>query len=228
MNFKAYHLVADVAKSSKIKEKDDFQVKLREICQLINTKYSTDFLMPLKITQGINQIAGALKSIKHIYTIISFIEDQLYPQKIRFVLLHGELNSSTSKKDISYVYGSLLEKSQNRMDELKKTAFIFDLKSNSPNDSAVKWQMNLIFHIKSSWSLNKRRIIMEYGKLNNQQQVAELIGISQQAVSKNLNNSYFEDIKLIEADLNKNLKEYVVLEDIKLEEENQTLNKWFK
>ncbi|MCK9151857.1 SatD family protein [Methanobacterium alcaliphilum] len=229
MNFKAYYILADVLESSKISQKEDFQSKLEKLCHMINSQYSSDFIMSLRIIQGIKQIAGAMKKIENVYQIISLLEDELHPQKIRFVLIQGQLNTSKNQKDISNVYGPIISKSQMMMSDLKKTGLIFNLKIDNPIlANAIKWQMNFIFHIKDNWSFNKRKVITEYYRLNNQQKVAEIIDISQQAVSKNLSNSYFKYIQLIESDLIENLKQCTILEDINIDEENLTLNKWLK
>lgn len=68
-------------------------------------------------------------------------------------------------------------------------------------DTALVGQVNLITMIKNSWSSRRREIVRIYDEEGNQEIVADKMGISQQAVSKNLKESMWNKIKPLEENL---------------------------
>jgi len=75
-------------------------------------------------------------------------------------------------------------------------------------DTAIVGQVNLILLLKRNWSARQHQVVREYEQTKNQSVVAENLGITQQAVSKILNRSMWKEIKTIEENLSRVLRNY--------------------
>jgi DNA-directed RNA polymerase specialized sigma subunit len=124
--------------------------------------------------------------------------------------------------------GEVFNLSRELLDGLKKTGLYFNIGTDSPYDPCVMWQMNYILKIKMNWSAKKREIVKSYEKNNNQSKVAHEVGLTQQAVSKNLKSSSFNEIELAKKDLKESLNNYPVIKKSKSDDNYSSLNQWLK
>jgi hypothetical protein len=221
-----YLMQVEVINPGQIKDKEAFHSLLHNICHDINRKYKKDIFLDLKIT-GFSEISALLLSIKNIYKIIDLIQASIYPYKPIFAVTLGKLNSY-GYRDIGRMDGEVFNLSRELLDGLKKTGLYFNISTDSPHDPCVMWQMNYILKIKMNWSAMKRDIVNRYEKNNNQSKVAHEVGITQQAVSKNIKSSSFNEIELAKKDLKESLKNYPVIKKSKSDDNYSSLNQWLK
>ena len=209
MKKKLYVLLGDVISSRRINDRDNFQRKVREMCKKVNSTYTTDIYADLKILKGIDEIGGVLSNMSKCYEIINTILDQLYPYQMRFVFVLDYVDTALDTKDVAKMDGPAFHKASDIMSTLKKSKLIFDMSvGDKVIDSAITGQINLILLLKRNRSIKQQRIVKEYEKTQNQSEVAENMGITQQAVSKTLNCSMWKEIRNIEGKVNYILYEY--------------------
>jgi len=202
MKGELYLLLGDVVASRKLDHREDFQKKLNQICFEVNQRYKNDLYANMKIIKGADEIGCVFKSVKNTYEMLDFIWNEIQPQKMRFVLVRGLIDTAVSTKDVTQMDGPAFHRASNMMVSLKKSGLLFEMSvGDDLTDTALVGQVNLITMIKNSWSSRRREIVRIYDEEGNQEIVADKMGISQQAVSKNLKESMWNKIKPLEENL---------------------------
>ena len=210
MKQKRYVLLGDVIHSRRISDRDDFQKKVEEACNRINTAYTEDVYADFKILKGVDEVGGVLSDISNIYKIITTILEEIYPNVMRFVLVFGYIDTAIETGNVAKMDGSAFHKASEMMHGLKNSKLIFDMSvSDKMIDATIAGQINLILLIKRNWSARQHRVIREYERSNNQSEVAKNLEITQQAVSKTLNRSMWREIRSIGENLNFALRDYM-------------------
>lgn len=225
MGKELYVLLGDVISSRKIKDRECFQEKLMGIYEDINVKYSEDIYADFKIIKGLDEIGCALNKLYHVYDIITTILDQIYPESMRFVLVRGYVDTGLEKRDITKMDGPAFHKAASMMASLKESKAFFSMSINNHKqlsddlvskvmDDLVSKVVNFAISDRENWTKRQRQIIRDYEKTGNQKEVADKYGITQQAVSKNLKNANWKEIKELEDSLRDLLKRYSLLDGL--------------
>lgn len=209
MEKKFFVVQGDVKGSRKIKDRDDFQRKLEYACKYINENFKDEIYGNFKIIKGIDEIEGVLRKISSIYKIITEIQKLISPQKIRFTMVYGTIDTAVDSKNVEKMDGPAIHEATDRIMKLKKSNFLFDIDAgNTIIDSLLKGQINLLLFYKSRWTGRERQIAENYTECQKQVLVAEKLSITQQAVSNSLRKINWEEINLMEEELNHILKFY--------------------
>ncbi|WP_456473808.1 SatD family protein [Candidatus Pyrohabitans sp.] len=209
MRERLYVVLGDVVSSRRLVDRAEFQNKLEKTCKEINKTYAEDIYADFKILKGTDEIAGVLSDLSNIYKIISTIQEQLYPNYMRFAVVLDRIDTALETKDAALMDGPAFHKASDIMNKLKKSKLMFDMSvSDKIVDTAISGQINLILLLKKNWSPKQRQIVGEYEKTKNQSKIAKKLGITQQAVSKILGRSMWKEIKTIEGKLNQILRSY--------------------
>ncbi|MGA2677159.1 MAG: SatD family protein [Methanobacterium sp.] len=200
---KLFVLLGDVKSSREIKNRKLFQEKLIKVCNELNQEYQQNLYADFKILKGLDEIGGVLTETSSIYKIISKITNQIYPNTIRFILVRDYIDTALNSKDVTRMDGPAFHKASERMKLLKKSKTFFDMVTyNETIDSSLIIMINLMLLYKERWTKKQRQIIEEYEKTLNQKKVAFKYNITQQAVSKVINNTKWKNIKDLENQLN--------------------------
>jgi len=206
---KMFVFLGDIVSSRKIDNEINFQKRLEEACSLVNEKYREDIHADFKIIKGIDEVGGVLRSPVNFYGVMDTLLMKLYPYKMRMALVYDYIDVALETGDVSRMDGPSFHRASTMIEDLKKTKLLFRLSvKDRLLDTLIEGQVNLILLLKSHWSDNEYRIIKEYEEFGNQRKVAEALGISQQAVSKNITRSYWKEIRSIEEKLNEAIKSY--------------------
>ena len=200
---KLFVVLGDVKSSREIKNRELFQEKLIKVCNELNQEYKNDLYADFKILKGLDEIGGVLNEISNIYKIINKITNQIYPNTMRFILIRDYIDTALNSKDITKMDGPAFHKASERMKLLKKSKTLFDMVTyNETIDGSLIIMINLMLLYKERWTKKQRQIIEEYEKTLNQKKVALKYNITQQAVSKVINNTKWKYIKDLENKLN--------------------------
>lgn len=206
-NKEFYVLLGDVVSSRKIKNREKFQNHLINTYSELNQLYEADLYAKLDIIKGSDEIGCVLHRIDHLYEIISSILNKLNPHYMRFVCVKGIVDAGISTKKISQMDGPVFHKASDLMDSLKKEELIFRMNTeNRVIDSLVTNNINLVYLIKSKWSLKKFKIINEYERSKDQVSTAEKLNLTPQVISYNLKSANWNEVHRIETDLKESLK----------------------
>jgi len=198
-----YLLLGDIINSRDIRDREGFQDELIELFYETNKEFKDDIYADFKILKGIDEFGGVLKKPSKIYKIIKKLHENILPNKVRFVLAKGSIDVALKKKDVEYMDGPVFHRANELMEDLKKSKFYFELQvSDELMDSAIFGQINALMLIKNDWTKKQLSVIKKYKKLGSQNKVANEMGVTPQAISKNLNRSNYKKINKIEKKLN--------------------------
>ena len=102
-----------------------------------------------------------------------------------------------------------MHKAADKIMKLKKSSFLFDIDTgNAIIDPLLKGQINLIMFYKARWTPRRKQITENYTVHKKQALVADELSITQQAVSDSLRKINWEEINLMEEELNHVLELY--------------------
>lgn len=198
-----YLLLGDIINSRKIKDREQFQEELIELLNRINQNFHDDIYADFKILKGIDEFGGVLKKPSNTYDIIKELHENILPKKVRFVFTKGIIDVALEKKDVEYMDGPVFHQANELMSELKKSKFYFELKVNDDlMEQALFGQINTLMLLKNEWTQKQLSVIKKYKELGSQKKVANEMGITPQAISKNLDRSNYKKIEHIEKKLN--------------------------
>ena len=183
-----YVLLGDVVNSRGIKDRQRFEKRLRIALDKIMRIYGKSFRVPVKNWKGIDEVAAVLNKAGDVYRIMDTMNDALVPEKIRFVLVKGELDVIPKNKDVSQLDGQVFHVAASLMATIKKEKRLFLCDTGNPlADMALDTQINALFLLKTSWTQKQRNIFNMYFKIGSQDSVAKKLKVTQQSVSKTLN-----------------------------------------
>lgn len=198
----------DVISSRKIADRELFQQKLLDVCAEVNQEYKKDLYADFKIIKGLDEIGAVLKDVSNVYQMINKIIDQIYPHKARFVIALDYVDTALKSKDVTKMDGPAFHKASQMMTTLKHSKLLFDISTGDGSwDNSIETMINLMLLYKERWTKNQRQIIKDYEETLNQGKVAKKHNITQQAVSKVINNTGWKYIKVLENNINKILSE---------------------
>ncbi|MEN6329393.1 MAG: hypothetical protein ABFC91_03790 [Methanobacteriaceae archaeon] len=191
MKTKLYLLWGETASSGLV---DDYQARLEVICRVVNTRYSKHLHTNLTPHQDPRRVGVVLLNVSRVYDILDIILKGLYPQSMRFVLVHGILDGA-QEGDISHLEGPAMEKATQMMTNLERDDLLFEMSvDRKETDLALSGLVNSVQLLKQGLSAKKRRIISEYVKTGKQSLAAQNLNMTQQGVSKALKSSNWREI----------------------------------
>jgi len=205
MKQKLYLLWGETASGGMV---DDYQSRLEVICRVVNSRYSKHLHTPLSPLTHPRGVGAVLLNLSRVYDILDIVLKGLYPQSMRFVLVHGFLEE-TPDQDINQLEGPAREKAKQMMAHLEQDGLLFEMSvDRKETDLAISGLVNSVQLLKQGLSAKKRRIISEYVKTGKQSLAAENLNMTQQGVSKALKSSNWREIKDGERKLQRALEIY--------------------
>jgi hypothetical protein len=185
---KYFVLLTDVVRSREIPDRKKFDQKITMALKEVVARFGEMFVLPIKQWKGVDETAAVIKDPGDIYQMVKCIREIIFPQKMRFVLVKGEVNMKKEVTDITLLDGEAFHIASLMMSRLKTEETIFKCNSqNEPEDLALDNQVNLVDLVQDKWTEKQMSIYSLYYKTNNQQEVAKKYKITQQSVSKALN-----------------------------------------
>jgi hypothetical protein len=208
---KRFVILGDVKTSRKIKERVSFQEKLERACNEVNEKYPDDIEANFEIYKGLDEVGGVLKNLSNCYRILLIFNNYLFPEKIRFSIVFGEVNQSEDVKDVRRMDGSAFLVATYNIIELKKTRRLVRFQiNNKMTDSLIEGEINLLLWRRNSWTSHTRTVIDDMIILKSEKEVAKNYKVTSQAISDILTRVKWKDMVKIENDLNAALSEYTM------------------
>ncbi|HBL83654.1 MAG: hypothetical protein A2Y17_09060 [Clostridiales bacterium GWF2_38_85] len=194
-------IIGDIINSKKIDERNRIQEKLKKILNEINYNYPNNIVSNFMITLG-DEFQGLLTLGSEIFRIISFIEMEMHPIKIRFGIGIGEITTEINRDFPLGSDGPAYYNARDMIYELKKLERKYEsynanimIKSdiyNSETIELINSILTLCTTIKGKWTERQYEIIKCYLENDeNQHLAAQSLAINQSSVNKSLNNSGF-------------------------------------
>jgi hypothetical protein len=209
-------LYGDVVGSASIGRRTVFGLKLEEACRAANLQFTKSVYAALKPIKGIDEVGAVLKSPAAAYHIVDFVNESLYPDQMRFVLVFGRIDRAFASRDVARMDGPAFHQVAKMMTALKHVRLLFALDTGHDRlDPAVAGEISLLLMLKSTWSLHQRRVARLYDEGITQKAVARRLKVTQQAVSGTLSRASWQAVRTIEEQVSRDLSELDVQHNAK-------------
>lgn len=206
---KRFVILGDVRKSRNIQERGGFQDKLVQACNEVNEKYSADIEGNFEIYKGLDEVGGVLKTLSNCYQILLIFNERLFPEKIRFSIVFGDITLTEDVKDVRRMDGAAFLVATYNIILLKKTRRLVRFQvANKMTDSLIDGEINLLLWRRNSWTSHTRKVVNDFLILKSEKEVAKKYEVTSQAISDVLTRVKWKDMVKIENDLNAALSEY--------------------
>ncbi len=203
-------LLGDLKHSRRIDDRGDFADKFSSYLQQLNSEYETEICAKLAFTKGIDEFSGVLNGPFRSYKICSGINEFIFPEQFRFIIVQGLIDVNPSSSDARIMDGPAFHKAAAKMEIAKKKgmSYIYDLgEKEQVVSTCISEIANLISLIKDSQTNKQHEIGLLLRESKFQKHIAAQLGITQQAVSIAIKASYWKELLRAENTLNQLLEE---------------------
>ena len=194
-------IIGDIRKSRLLPERKEVQDKLKMVLDEINLKYEVDISAKFLITLG-DEFQGLLSNGKYALKIIQEIRMQLCPTEVRFGIGVGKITTEINTDMALGADGPGYYNARDAIEILKKNekknkAVLSDIRLAMEGENVTKTVLvNTIFELMKSmeqtWTGRQKEVIWDMLKnQDNQNNVANRLGISQSSVQKSLAKGHY-------------------------------------
>lgn len=192
-------IIGDIVNSKKLDDRNTVQVKLNSLLKCINIKYEDSIASNFMVTLG-DEFQGLLKCGNNVMDIITKVEIEMHPVKLRFGIGVGLIVTEINREIPLGADGPAYHNARKMIDCLKKlenkymsnyTNIMIASEGDNLNvDMLLNSVFSLCFTLRNKWTDRQREIIYSYIKNGkNQYETAEKLQIGQPSVNKSLNSS---------------------------------------
>jgi hypothetical protein len=185
-------LIGDIIGSKKIPGRENFQRAFQKNVQRINNEYRNLFLSPLTVTLG-DEFQGVLKNADTMFLLMHSLQVTLSKQlqgfALRFSIGYGGIDTDINPENAIGMDGSAFHFAREGIELSKQQERWYYFKSELPENEIINDLLNFVDITIKTWNTKRIEILYHYRRGLNQKQICNLVGISQSAVSQNLNQS---------------------------------------
>ena len=210
-------IIGDIINSKQITNRNEVQKKLKEVLGEINNRYIKDIAAKFMISLG-DEFQGLIRNQGNIIKIISEVERELEPVKLRFGVGIGNVSTDINLDNSLEIDGPAYYRARKMIQELeRKKSQYTESDSNimvcfsdegSEVNELINAALGVCATIKSKWSARQNEIINIYlSNDENQYKTAEMLNIAQSSVNRALNNASFYAYKAVMDNIEKFLEQ---------------------
>ena len=194
-------IIGDIKESKKLKNRNEVQMRLKEILQRLNEQYQEDIAAKFMITLG-DEFQGLLQKGEHVVDIIEQVQNAMHPVKLRFGIGVGEITTEINPEMAIGADGPGYYKAREAIETLKKSEQknkmqTADVRIEMGQDEQTTCHMlNTIFAlmtvIRNGWTDRQREIIVDYVMYQGSQAECALrLDITQSTVQRGLTSANY-------------------------------------
>lgn len=142
-------------------------------------------VVPFSVQAG-DEIQGLIKNGKNPVSTLIWLLELLYPMKIRWGIGKGYIDSPL-RQSTSEMRGEAFEFSRNALIDAKKKKQIFSFYSKEKNKEVLNIIFKLLSGYLDNWDDMAFRRFSLYSETNTIYKVAEMEGVSTEAINKHMN-----------------------------------------
>lgn len=194
-------VIGDIKESKKLKNRNEVQVKLKNILQQLNEQYKEEIVAKFMITLG-DEFQGLLQVGKHVVDMIEMIQNEMYPVKLRFGIGVGEITTEINPEMAIGADGPGYYMAREAIETLKKNEQKNKMQTAdirieiAQDEQGVSSMLNTIFAlmavIRNGWTERQREIIVDYMRYQGSQtECAMRLNVTQSSVQRGLTNAHY-------------------------------------
>lgn len=202
-------MLGDVIGSREIDDRRAFRTQFEDARATVTSAYGDDFAAGPAVLKGIDELGAVMTTLERLYDVIVTLDDRLHPHAIRVAVASGEIEFGADEEDVARMDGEAFHRATALLESVERFDLRFDLDGGAgPLDTAIADEINLLLHVRNSWTDRQRDVVARYERVGNQQAVADELGVSQQAVSNVLQGASWPLVETVERRLRGTLGAY--------------------
>ncbi len=199
-------IISDIKDSKKMEEMEryEWQLFVKSAIVQVNENWSSSIEAQFMITKG-DEFQGVVHDIPNAHSIMIEFERLLSPLELRFGIGLGRIQKMGANIPIE-MDGPAFHRANSALNKAKKLKNSVQFHSMDPQlDKYINTLYSLIYAIKGRWSDINRSRYWKYKEMGTYDKVADLEGVSPQAVWDSLHNA--NAVEVIEAE--KTVKDFL-------------------
>lgn len=190
-------LIGDIVRSREITHRSGLQTELKHLLHELSLE-NQGIVSPYTITIG-DEFQAVFKNADSVFYDVFRILAGIYPVMVRFSFGTGEITTGINTQQALGMDGEAFYNAREGMEKLKSNDALFGISGLTPPYSdLVNDVMSLVSGLIGEWRNNNRHFIISYLYENLKvTSMAEKLGISEQAVYKNIDNGRLFNLKSI-------------------------------
>lgn len=187
-------LIGDIKESRKLVDRNAVQRRLQTTCDELNRQADLlQLVSPFTVTLG-DEFQAVFTGAQQIWLCIFAIESSLYPVRVRFGMGVGGIDTEINRSQSIGMDGPSFHLARQAVTSLKSERGSYRVLGMKDSQQLALHTLDLVSQNRDSW--NKNRIDIFNYLLNgvNVASMAKSIGISEQAVYKNIRHGGLESI----------------------------------
>ena len=203
-----YVVLGDVVGSREIEDRAAFRGQLSDARTAVTDDYGDDFVAGPSVLKGIDELGAVLTRLDRLYDVVLTMNARLHPHAIRLAVASGEIEFGATG-EVARMDGEAVHRATELLEAVEADGLWFGLDTRTePLDTAVADEINLLVHLRRSWTDRQREVVTRYERTGTQRAVADELGVSQQAVSTVLQGASWPLIDTVEDRLRRTLASY--------------------
>ena len=201
-------IIGDLIDSRKISDRDVFSGTLNSVLKSVTILFKSAFYAIPNLT-GIDGLSVVLYEPAMSYKFCRAFNERIYPEQFRFAIVNGKLDVGVESRESGKMDGIAFHKASGLIESMKisrnkninineKTNknkyYRFEIKEEGRFNEILDELTNLTHLFRMGLTGRQRDVFYAYSMLRNQTEVANKLGITQQAVSISLRRAHYEDI----------------------------------
>lgn len=190
-------LIADMVRSREIDERSGLQAELEGLLGKLSLG-NDSIVSPYTITIG-DEFQAVFGSADNLFYDVFSILAALHPVQVRFSFGIDEITTRINNRQALGMDGEAFYNAREGMEKLKESGSLFGISGlTPPYPDLVNNMLLLVSGLIGEWRNNNRHFILSYLYENIKvSSMAERLGISEQAVYKNINSGQLDKIKSV-------------------------------
>lgn len=196
-----YALSADLVRSRRVSNRGVFSQHLERSLSDVSAEYESEFLAPIMSVKGVDELSAVLLRPDLAFSIIADLNERTWPQSFRWGIGLGGIDVARNSGNASAMDGGAFHAASTALRRAlsDKLPLAIEAKPWNPlTITAMEQSARLHVAIVQDWSKAAASAAAQYRKYGTQQQVADSLGISVQAVSKSLHRARYHELREFE------------------------------
>lgn len=194
-------IIGDIIGSKSLMHRKEIQIQLNQILAQVNRKFSVDIHSDFLITLG-DEFQGLLYSPHNVVKIIEFIQLNFYPNRIRFGIGIGTIDTDFIRSEALGADGPVYHKARKMVEELKiaessskkQNAFIkLSWEIDEDLERLINCSFNACSFIEQQWSVKQRDVICKILLGESIKHIAIEAELAPSSIYRRLNRSGYYD-----------------------------------
>lgn len=194
-------IIGDIIGSKSLTHRKEIQLQLNQILTQVNSVFRDDIHSDFLITLG-DEFQGLLYSPHNVVKIIEFIQLKFYPNRIRFGIGIGTIDTDFIRSEALGADGPVYHKARKMVEDLKisedsfkkQNAFIkLSWGIDEDMERLINSSFNACSFIEQQWTMKQREVIYQILMGENVQHIASEAKLVPSSIYKRLNRSGYYD-----------------------------------